>query len=509
MSRRPSQNGGRSLDEPGGEGPRIRQGGGRFVRWAAELSQKREQSVRENAGGGYCTDRDFLARWCRQGKGLLAFGLLALASLGAVMIAVCFYVVVRPWSRAYYRRMLCCVVAAPLMDAAVLLLPRTRVSITTGDSGMLDGLCPGVIVSNKLPGPSAALEWWSLLLLARTVGAHGHMKLLATDQLRLVPVLGWLLQLLECPPLRTCFQDGREELAELLASFATDSISSGVPYLFLQFPEGNEFHRESVASSLEFARKEGRPELQRLLLPHTPAFTACINGLGACFPVVYDVTIAAAGYNGRVPENPTSNLAVVEELMTGEAIIDQHGLGGWSRGDHEVHIQIKRYTMEEVMGNAHWLDDRWREKERMLDHFARHQCFQTETRGARSLRTLDTRTQQFRGSPLALIRLLVVPFMLPVLMMAFTPLVIFLSSTAMICRAAWSALSRIFGLTLPAGWQAALLGRGGMDDDDDQSEPLSAGRNTPWWFAPRTPLPTPSNPHLGSNGHLGNNASLR
>lgn len=32
-----------------------------------------------------------------------------------------------------------------------------------------------------------------------------------------------------------------------------------------------------------------------------------------------------------------------------------------------------RYSLEEVVGNTHWLDDRWAEKERLLSYFSRHQ----------------------------------------------------------------------------------------------------------------------------------------
>jgi hypothetical protein len=68
---------------------------------------------------------------------------------------------------------------------------------------MLDGLCPGAIVSNKLVGRSAGLEWWAVLLIARAVGAHGHTKVLVKEKLAALPGLGWLLRLLECP-LQVC-----------------------------------------------------------------------------------------------------------------------------------------------------------------------------------------------------------------------------------------------------------------------------------------------------------------
>lgn len=44
-----------------------------------------------------------------------------------------------------------------------------------------------------------------------------------------------------------------------LLSFGRDSVSagpSGVPYLFLHFPEGDTLNQDTLASSLEFAKRE-------------------------------------------------------------------------------------------------------------------------------------------------------------------------------------------------------------------------------------------------------------
>ncbi|CAN0159635.1 unnamed protein product, partial [Hapterophycus canaliculatus] len=57
-----------------------------------------------------------------------------------------------------------------------------------------------------------------------------------------------------------------------------------------------------------------------------------------------------------------------------------------------------RYSLEEVLGNTHWLDDRWAEKERLLSYFSRHQSFPSDGRGFPARRTLDTRGAQFEGS---------------------------------------------------------------------------------------------------------------
>ncbi|CAN0593185.1 unnamed protein product, partial [Laminaria digitata] len=42
----------------------------------------------------------------------------------------------------------------------------------------------------------------------------------------------------------------------------------------------------------------------RLLLPHTTALSACLDGLRPAKPVIYDVTLAASGYSGEIPCGP-------------------------------------------------------------------------------------------------------------------------------------------------------------------------------------------------------------
>ncbi|CAM9476529.1 unnamed protein product, partial [Sphacelaria rigidula] len=125
---------------------------------------------------------------------------------------------------------------------------------------MLDGLSPCVIVSNTLPGHTfLGLDWWAILMVARAVGAHGYTKVLVSERLIRVPVLGWILRMLEFPVLGDCYQTDRDRVRQCLASFAKDSISAGpseVPYLFLHFPEGDTVCRETLATSLEFAKRE-------------------------------------------------------------------------------------------------------------------------------------------------------------------------------------------------------------------------------------------------------------
>ena len=125
--------------------------------------------------------------------------------------------------------------------------------------------------------------------------------------------------------------------------------------LFLLFPEGscwfgskeNTDPRVILAKSQDFARKEGRPILQHLLLPKTTGFYASLDSLREASPAVYDVTLAYRGYNGEIPS--TLNAGMWLKVIRGEI-------------PSEIHIRIKRYSMEEVLQDSNWLDKKWREK---------------------------------------------------------------------------------------------------------------------------------------------------
>jgi hypothetical protein len=85
----------------------------------------------------------------------------------------------------------------------------------------------------------------------------------------------------------------RNELFSLLRSFA--STSTTVPVHLLLFPEGcpeGDDRRAMIAKSIEFAKRDGRPQLKHLLLPRTTGFYASLESLREASTVVYDVTMA-------------------------------------------------------------------------------------------------------------------------------------------------------------------------------------------------------------------------
>jgi Acyltransferase C-terminus len=207
----------------------------------------------------------------------------------------------------------------------------------------------------------------------------------------------------------------RESLFQLLRSFAGTTPGTTAPVHFLLFPEGwslyNGEDRKSVlARSNEFAKREGRPQLKHLLLPRTTGFNASISSLRESSPVIYDVTVAYRGYDGSVPKKTDLSLFTLWGILR-------------RRSPEEVHIRLKRYSMEEVLQDASWLDKKWAEKDRMLDHFSRHNSFPVDSRGFCRHQVFETRFQSIETSVVSLCRLVLLPCAVPILLFLSIPIV--------------------------------------------------------------------------------------
>ena len=191
---------------------------------------------------------------------------------------------------------------------------------------------------------------------------------------------------------------------------------AAVPVNFLLFPEGwslydGESRNVVLTRSNGFAKREGRPQLKNLLLPRTTGFNACISSLRESSPVIYDVTIAYRGYRGSQHQK-ADHLSLLSIWNTLRRLYPE-----------EIHVRIKRYSMEEVLQDASWLDKKWAEKDRILQYFSRHDNFPTDNRGFRRHQVFDTRYHSMETSIASFLRLIALPCVLPVLIFLSIPIV--------------------------------------------------------------------------------------
>jgi len=294
----------------------------------------------------------------------------------------------------------------------------------------------------------------------------------------------------------------KEEMLALLRDFANSSATA--PVHLLLFPEGwslegttsSSSHatehlngtqlgattdRTSVmAKSVEFAKREGRPQLRHLLLPRTKGFNAAMQSLRDSSPVVYDVTMAYNGYDGSIPMSLDLSFSTIWRLIM-------------KRSPTEVHLRIKRYSTEEVSQDARWLDKQWAEKDRLLGHFARHQQFPSDGRGFCRHRVFDTRTHSIEGSVFSLALLMFMPCTVPFMLLVSIPL---------FWMILWSWLAyRTFDMMFPdliggvdgVSSSSNLMGRAGGSVDSTQRTDGNGGVDsvggTP--FFPVTPFASP------------------
>jgi hypothetical protein len=183
---------------------------------------------------------------------------------------------------------------------------------------------------------------------------------------------------------------------------------------------------------------------------------------------------AYSGYDGSLPTEIDLSLTTLWDLLR-------------RKFPKEVHLRIKRYSMEEVLQDSNWLCKKWAEKDRLLSHFARHQQFPTDNRGYCRNQVFDTRSFSLETSIVALIRLLLLPCAVPFLLMLSVPLF-------------WTLLSIWLG---QRAYQIVFRGydhHGPTNSDDNRSGSVGgAGQRTPGSasaagtpFFPPTPFASPS-----------------
>mmetsp|Transcript_19579 Transcript_19579/g.48753 ORF Transcript_19579/g.48753 Transcript_19579/m.48753 type:complete len:507 (-) Transcript_19579:65-1585(-) len=451
----------------------------------------------------------------------LVLGMAALwISFGLLTIVVLAYVFVRPFSIAAYRRLVDQIGTGSYLEAISLLLPNTRICLT-GDSDVPSPVGTSILVSNHVTDG----DWYAFLALGRCVGLRGSIKVflrneifhlnkrsggLPTNVIRkstsiastsnlndmrsnsnatsqstspnlnareppspdLALAVKFFHSFLDFPLIdEEGYVSDRESLFKLLRSFADGDVA---PVHFLLFPEGwslynGESRNTVLARSNDFAKREGRPQLKHLLLPRSTGFNASISSLRESSPVIYDATVAYSGYKGRVPlQKGTMSLVSLWQTLR-------------RRYPEEIHVRIKRYSMEEVLQDASWLDKKWAEKDRLLQHFSRHRCFPLDSRGFCRHQMFETRYQSMEVSAMSFLRLALIPCVLPILIFLSIPIV-------------WTTFC---AWIMYKGYQYWVLGHqseatpGRSPSSNIYEENISSvSRGTP--FIPATPFASPS-----------------
>jgi 1-acyl-sn-glycerol-3-phosphate acyltransferase len=268
------------------------------------------------------------------------FGTLLLGNLGQTASLA-----LRPFSRRAFRR-----VNRELADAwwghSVTLsqrVNRVRIVLTGDDVPMREN---AVVVANHQQMPDITF----LMVFARTKDRLGDMKWFVKEQLKYVPGVGWGMVFLDCLFVK---RDWAEDEASIRRTFAR-IVEDRVPLWLILFAEGTRLSPAKLERSRRWAEQRGLRPTEHVLQPRTKGFVASVQGLRGHLDAVYDVTI---GYETGVP--------TLWQYIKGLCTV--------------AHLHVRRTPVAELPRTdadlADWLQRRYQEKDRLLDHFYRHGAF--------------------------------------------------------------------------------------------------------------------------------------
>jgi 1-acyl-sn-glycerol-3-phosphate acyltransferase len=294
-------------------------------------------------------------------------GLVAAAFLFSTLIAInvlqTLSLAILPFSRAAFRRFnrLCadqwwglCVVCSRTFYGAHLVL--------SGDE--LPDRENAILVANHQQMPDIV----ALFFLARSKHRLGDLKWFVKEPLKYVPGVGWGMLFLDCLFVKRNWDSDQGLIRKVFRKFNEDHI----PIWLVSFSEGTRFTPAKRARSWAYARENGLPSFEHLLLPRTKGFAASVIGLRQHVTAVYDITIA---YEKGIPN------------------LWQFTCGWVDR----ISMHVKRYPIADLPSDpealSRWLRERFEEKDRLLGEF-----FAT---GSFSARSAIAKLEQSETAPAA------------------------------------------------------------------------------------------------------------
>lgn len=139
------------------------------------------------------------------------------------------------------------------------------------------------------------------------------------------------------------------------------------PFSLVIFPEGTTLAQASLEKSRAYAQKTGLGPLRYCLLPRVTGMQFALNQLGEDIGGIFDFTI---GYTGTDPDKEAP-----------EDTFDLRSFFVEGKGPPLIHVHAKYYPIEGIpyqdpVAFAEWLNERFREKDRLLATFHEHGAFE-------------------------------------------------------------------------------------------------------------------------------------
>ncbi|KAK3674467.1 hypothetical protein LTR78_005553 [Recurvomyces mirabilis] len=198
-------------------------------------------------------------------------------------------------------------------------------------------------------------DWLYLWWVAYTNKMHGRIYIILKESLKQLPIFGWGAQFYNFIFLSRKWETDRWRFKKALNHLQNPMD----PMWLLIFPEGTNLSAVTREKSASWAKKSGVKDMKHQLLPRTTGLQFCLQELKHSTNWLYDCTIAYEG----VPKG-----------MYGQDIFTLRSSFFEGRPPKSVNMFWRRYKISEIpLDNdaafGRWLNNRWREKDYILEYF--------------------------------------------------------------------------------------------------------------------------------------------
>ncbi len=223
------------------------------------------------------------------------------------------------------------------------------------------------MIANRVISTGRGREAWALVLIARALGTKERIRFVECHELH-----ECIIETVACRIIshfhlwvphtnvsKVILEKTRNVNApERNNEYPAGNTMNGVnPPLFIHFPEGG-FER-SVCSDVSLKRSEMRPVMKHLLVPRVQIFSACVKALGNNRPtVIHDVTLVEP--NAPPLHKPFSSFGALCVALSCPL---------------DLHAHVNCYPLADILDNEYWLENRWKEKDRLIAYFRRYNRF--------------------------------------------------------------------------------------------------------------------------------------
>eukprot|EP00211_Chloroparvula_japonica_P016658 CAMPEP_0119155208 /NCGR_PEP_ID=MMETSP1310-20130426/51627_1 /TAXON_ID=464262 /ORGANISM="Genus nov. species nov., Strain RCC2339" /LENGTH=288 /DNA_ID=CAMNT_0007147797 /DNA_START=311 /DNA_END=1178 /DNA_ORIENTATION=+ len=225
--------------------------------------------------------------------------------------------------------------------------------------------CKLVVTGDALPKGESSLcivnhqeiDWLPAYVLSADQGVLGSFRTIIKKSVSYIPVVGWTMYLAYWPFISRDFAKDGPYLERLFKVYK----ASDMPLNLWLYPEGTRQTPKGLKNSQEYARKNGYPVFDNVLLPRPKGFIVTRHCLKGTVDYVYDMAFAYKGWEGQ--KCPS---------VTGFIMRDP-------RKRYEIHVDVRRIPLSSLPEDdgelKQWLLDSFARKDKLLSEFYKTGAF--------------------------------------------------------------------------------------------------------------------------------------